>query len=74
MACRIGMTQDLARRKGEWKEKHPGLYDWTHESTHYSKSAAQAEETRLASARGCESGHGGSGPEQGTWYVYSFKY
>lgn len=74
MACRIGITQDLARRKDEWKAKHPRLYDWKHESTHESKSAAQKQENRLATARGCESGQGGRGSEHGTWYVYSFKY
>ena len=74
MPCRIGITQDLARRKSEWKAEHPGLYDWEHESTYSSKSAAQAEENRLANERGCQSGQGGSGPEGGTWHVYSFKY
>lgn len=74
MACRIGITQDLARRKSEWKAKYPRLRDWKRESTHGSKTEAQAEETRLANVRGCESGQGGSGSEHGTWYVYSFRY
>ena len=74
MACRIGITQDLDRRKSEWKAKYPGLRDWKRESTHGSKTAAQAEEDRLANERGCQSGQGGSGPEAGTWHVYSFRY
>lgn len=74
MAGRVGITQDLARRKREWQAKYPHLREWRHESTHYSKSAAQAEETRLARARGYASGVGGAGSEYGTWYVYSFKY
>ena len=65
---------DPEERKKHWLRKHHNLHDWKIESWHRSKSAAQAEETRLAQLRGCEHGEGGRGPELVTWYVYSFSY
>lgn len=68
------MTTDLAERERYWRRQYPYLTNWTRESTHNTKSSAQAEETRLALQRGCASGHGGDGREYDTWHVYSFSY
>ena len=74
MACQVGITTDLERRKNEWKRERPSLKNWTHISTHYTKTAAQARENTEAKARGCNSGAGGAGAENDTWYVYYFEY
>ena len=74
MGCRVGITTDPERRKQEWKRKYPGLRGWDILSTHYTKSAAQAREDKEAAARGCDSGSGGGGNEQDTWYVYFFRF
>lgn len=74
MACRVGMTTDLDRRKREHQSDYPTMQNWRILSTHRTKSAAQAAETNAASQGGCTSGHGGAGPEYATWYVYRFEY
>ena len=74
MACRVGMTTDPEERERFWRNQHRTLHEWKIESRHRSKSAAQAEETRLANLHGCKHGEGGRGPELVTWYVYSFSY
>ena len=74
MACRVGMTTDPTEREAHWRREHPTLRNWKIENQYSTKSAAQAEENRLAAARGCASGQGGSGDEYATWYVYSFDY
>ena len=74
MPCRVGITTNPERRKKEWQDEHPGLYDWEIIATYTNKSAAQERETREARSRGCKSGSGGGGPEYATWYVYYFRY
>ena len=74
MECRVGITTNPDRRKAEWKLEHPSLRNWRIEKTYSCKSDAQAEENRLAAARGCKSAPGGGGLEIATWYVYSFEY
>ena len=74
MACRIGITTDEARRRGEWEAKYPSLRNWRalHHCT--TKTEAQRLETSLARDQGCESSPGGDGPENGNWVVYRFDY
>ena len=74
MPCRVGITMDLDRRRREQERVYPTLRSWRRESTHRSKSAAQAAERRIARQRGCDAHPGGAGPEYATWYVYSFRY
>ena len=74
MPCRVGMTTDPDGRKADWQHDHPQLYDWQIEGTYYTKSEAQAAETRIAQERGCVAHPGGDGEEYDTWYVYSFRY
>ena len=74
MACRIGITADPDERKRFWKGKYRKFDKWEILSTHRSKSAAQAAETKLAEKHGCTAHGGGAGSEKATWYVYKFKY
>lgn len=75
MACRVGITTDLIARRTYWQSRYPAtMRNWQVVDTFYSKSAAQSHETRLAELWGCESHHGGEGPELATWYVYYFKH
>ena len=74
MACRIGITTDPNRRKGEWGAKYPKLSGWAILGTYNSKSDAQDAETSFARLYGGESAPGGAGSERDTWYVYKFNY
>lgn len=75
MACQVGITTDLARRKREWERARPGLRNWQQiGGSHSTKSSAQAAEDRYANLYGCNSGSGGGGREYDTWYVYKFDY
>lgn len=74
VACQVGITTDLERRKNEWKRERPSLKNWKHISTHYTKTAAQKREIEEAKARGCNYDVGGAGNENATWYVYYFEY
>ena len=74
MACRVGITQDMETRKAFWQRDYPRLRNFRRISTHRTKSAAQAAETKKARAHGCDHHPGGGGPERGTWYVYHFTY
>ena len=72
MACQIGITTNPTQRKQEWQNTYPRLHGWEVLEQHASKTAAQAAETRLARAHGCNAQAGGSGPEYATWHVYRF--
>jgi len=74
MGCRVGMTTDPESRKAEWKKKYPNLYGWEILHRTRSKSHAQQLETQEATARGCDHGSGGGGPETGDWHVYYFRF
>lgn len=74
MACRVGITTDPERRKSEWEREYPNLTNWQILEEHYTKSAAQAAEDRLAKKYGCVAHPGGDGPDYATWYVYYFQY
>ena len=74
MACRVGITTDLERRRREWLEEHPNLENWELLGTYSSKTEAQKAETEYAKEYVCEAHTGGSGPEYATWYVYKFDY
>lgn len=74
MGCRVGITTNPSRRKQEWQQKYPNLWDWTLLAKYATKSAAQARENEEAARLGCDSGSGGSGNEHDTWYVYYFRF
>ena len=75
MACRVGITTNQMERCRYWERKYPRTFrNWRIMETHYSKSAAQSGETRLAQIYGCESHAGGAGPDHATWYVYYFEH
>ena len=73
MACRVGITTDLADRERYWRSQYPTLRNWTHISTHATQAAAQAREDEEAKRRGCESSAGGPNIP-GPWYVYYFEH
>ena len=74
MACRVGITTNPERRKKEWQQEYPHLWDWTIIAKYGTKSAAQARENQEAKRRGCASSPGGGGPEVATWHVYFFRH
>ena len=74
MPCQVGITTDPDRRRQEWQNQRPTLRNWSILSRHSTRTAAQAAENREARIRGCNSGAGGSGNENDTWYVYYFDY
>ncbi len=74
MACRVGITTDLARRKTQWEHEYPFMREWKWLGTYQSKSAAQSEEIEVAKSHGCDYGAGGRGDEDQVWYVYHFHY
>lgn len=77
MACQIGITTDLERRKAEWLIVYPNLRNWQIlESNIISKDEAQKRENYYARIKGCNSGVGGREPDDPslTWSVYYFEY
>ena len=78
MACIVGMTTDLERRKKEHKSEHPTLKEssWEEFGPYSSREEAQAEETRLAKKHNCQAHPGGDNPDDRgkKWYVYYFEY
>lgn len=76
MPCRIGITQDPARRKGEWERAYPALNSWTVLGAYKTRSEAQAVEARIAGEMGCAAAPGGATPNtrSHTWYVYYFRF
>jgi hypothetical protein len=75
MSCRIGITTDPERRRGEWGSKYPTLKNWEIIAGPYkTKGEAQAMETDLSQAQGCEAAPGGDNPSdpRAKWYVYRF--
>ena len=74
MACRVGITTNPEERKRYWQTQHPRLSKWQILGTYSTKAAAQEQENKEASKRGCTSSPGGSGPSLATWYVYYFEH
>jgi hypothetical protein len=76
MACRIGITTNLSRRKSEWESKYPQLRNWKVIDGPVSRTKAQSIEDRRAKEGGCAASGGGSDPDDGkdSWYVYYFEY
>lgn len=74
MGCRVGITTDPDRRKREWQQEYPNLWDWKLLAEYATKSAAQARENEEAARRSCDSGYGGPGDEYDTWHVYYFRF
>ena len=74
MACRIGITTDLAEREAYWRRQHPGLRNWTVYRRNLTQSDAQAEENRLRQQWGCDGAPGGPSRLGPVWSVYGFDY
>lgn len=75
MACRVGITTDPEERRAHWASQFPNTFrNWQIVGVYSSKSQAQARETELAHAWGCESHPGGGGPESAIWHVYYFQH
>ena len=74
MACRIGITTDVAERRAHWLRQHPRMTNWQVLEVHNTRTAAQAAETRLASRYNCQAHAGGGGAERAQWSVYYFQY
>lgn len=72
MPCQVGMTTNPEERKKQWKSKYKSLTNWEILYKCSSKSDAQDKEIKVAKARRCDYGPGGSGPDYATWYVYYF--
>lgn len=75
MTGRVGITTNLIGRRAHWESVYPAtIRNWRVVHTFYSKSEAQAHETKLAKLWGCESHQGGGGTEFATWHVYYFEH
>ena len=73
MSCRVGISTDPESRKSYWQRQHPSLRQWEILSRHATKTAAQAEENRVAAQHGCRHAPGGA-DALGAWQVYHFYY
>lgn len=74
MACRVGITTNIPGRKLDWELEYPTLKNWKVVGGPMSRDEAQAMETRLAKAWGCDAHPGGSKPDNllSQWWVYYF--
>ena len=79
MPCRVGITTDPSKRKGEWERQVVGMKNWKEDFMGW-KSTAQSEENRRymfcnTTLRGeCHAHPGGGDPDEYGWYVYEFDY
>lgn len=76
MACRVGITTNLAERKAEWERRHPTLHNWHVLKVFGSREQAQAFEKQAAERENCACGEGGREPDSpgAAWCVYYFEY
>jgi len=76
VACRIGITTNLAKRKTYWSNVHSTFSDWKVLGGPMSRQKAQNMETQLAKQYRCEAHPGGDEPDNPStsWYVYYFTY
>ena len=77
MACYVGITTDLQRRKKEHEREYQNIRNWQTIGGGYTREQAQALEDKEASEHGCNSSGGGREPVEDTsidWYVYHFEY
>ena len=72
MACRIGITTDTEERKRYWQSQCRGFRNWRVIKCGLTKSEAQAMETQLAKAHGCDAHPGGPDSGRRDWCVYVF--
>lgn len=73
MPCRVGISTDPNRRKGEWNSSVVGLSNWRVYGP-YTRSKAQDIEDDIARKYGCKAHHGGNSTSSNRWYVYTFNY
>ena len=76
MACRVGITTDLKRRRKEWEREYKTILEWEILHVCVTKEEAQSLETQEAWNRKCESSGGGDDPDDSNkpWFVYYFRY
>lgn len=72
MACRVGITADPDRRKGEWTRQHPNLRNWRIIHSGLSYSSAQEKESDYAKRNNCQAHYGGQNNGRRNWSVYRF--
>ena len=72
MACRVGITTNLARHQSEYERDYPNLYNWTILDSGFTREKAQEIENQK-NAKGCEASGGGRDAD-GYWSVYMFSY
>ncbi len=53
MACIVGMTTDLRRRKSEREDEYPTLRNWREFGPYPTQEMAQKVEKKLARDNGC---------------------
>ena len=74
MACRVGITTNLERRKAEWQKKYPNLRNWKKFGPYPTKEAAQRREEQLADQNNCKAFRGGRNKKDAEWYAYKFNH
>lgn len=74
MACRVGMTKNLSRRRGEWEDEHPSLRNWKMLDSFFSRQEAQQAENLIALRHGCVAYPGGRESGGLLWHLYHFEY
>ena len=76
MACRVGITTDLARRRREHESDFKNVRNWESSGPYANRETAQAKEDQLKRERGCEGHGGGDDPDDpnAKWSAYYFQH
>ena len=76
MACRVGITTDLERRKQEHSNVYRGLRNWREFGPFKSRAAAQDWEDSKKGEWRCDAHGGGSDPDTPgkLWHGYYFEH
>ena len=74
MACIVGMTTNLIRRKSERENEYPTLRNWKEFGPYPTREQAQEKEKQLAKQYRCHSNPGGRDNPGARWWVYKFDY
>lgn len=74
MACRVGITTDLKRRKAEHERTYRNVRSWREHGPFDNRRAAQDWEDKNKGS--CDAHGGGSDPDSSTakWYGYYFEH
>jgi len=76
MACRVGITTNLGRRKDEHVRAYRNVRNWRIYGPFPNRNEAQNWENSFALRNGCDSHGGGSDPSNpfAEWYGYYFEH